>query len=389
MIAYNKTWLANLRLQAQVKKDVQQGYISQAEFNAIIQRYPAGFYTPNVFVRVGLFILTCVIISFGDGLLSLMAASGNIVTSFGWFFFLGLLSYGGLELMVNGQNYYRSGVDDALLFISGCLFSIGFGIMLSDNNYGTHYLPLSGLIFLLTLGLTIRFADMLVTAVCCISFFAFLFFVWIKIVPTGLLTAPFMMMLAAATVYWLTRKYDKHIACINYANSLVILQVVSLAALYASGNYYVIQTLSAEMMHQAGPVAFGIVFWIWTMGMPLICIAFGIKNKSVILLRMGLIMVTAAAITFRTYYHILPTDVMLTLAGVILIALVYAVIKYLKTPKHGFTYAEPDEVMLADQLKIESLIVAETFSHAPAAPANDNVKFGGGDFGGGGSSGAF
>jgi hypothetical protein len=46
-------------------------------------------------------------------------------------------------------------------------------------------------------------------------------------------------------------------------------------------------------------------------------------------------------------------------------------------------------VNLADHLKVESLIVAETFSHAPAAPTNDNVKFGGGDFGGGGSSGGF
>jgi uncharacterized membrane protein YgcG len=327
--------------------------------------------------------------SFGDGLLSLMASSGNIVTSFGWFFFLGLLSYGGLELMVNAQYHYRSGVDDALLFISGCLFAFGFGIMLSGNNYGTHYLPLSGLIFLLTLGLTIRFADMLAAAVCCISFFAFIFFIWIKIIPAGLSTAPFIMMLVSGGMYWMASGYSSRKEFINYNNSLVIAQVVSLAALYTSGNYYIIQTLSAEMMGKTGPVPFGMLFWAWTILMPFFYIIWGIRSKDAILLRTGLVLIAPAVLTFRNYYHILPSDVMFTIAGAIVLAFVYGVMKYLKTPKHGFTYAEPDKVNSLDHLKVESLIVAETFSHAPAAPANDNVKFGGGDFGGGGSSGGF
>jgi len=80
---------------------------------------------------------------------------------------------------------------------------------------------------------------------------------------------------------------------------------------------------------------------------------------------------------------------MLAIAGIVLLAIVYTIMKYLKTPKHGFTCAEPSEVNALDHLKIESLIVAETFSHTPTASANDGVKFGGGDFGGGGSSGGF
>jgi hypothetical protein len=385
MIAYNKTWLANLRLQQEVKKEEQQGNISYAEFHAIAQKYPVGFYSPNIFVRVGLFILTCVIVSFADGLLSLMAASGRLIVSFGWFFFLGLLSYIALEVMVSTKHHYRSGVDDALLFISGCLFTIGFVIMLS----GTHYLPLSGLIFLLTLWLSIRFADMLAAAACCISFLAFIFFGWIRIVPGGLSTAPFVMMLVSGGIYWIASAYSNRKEFINYDNSLVIAKVVSLATLYAAGNYYVIQMLSAEMMGKTGPVPFGIIFWAWTILVPFIYIGFGIKKKNMILLRVGLILVPAAVVTFRTYYHILPIDAALTIAGAIVLTVVYAVVKYLKTPKHGFTTAEPDEVNLLDHLKAESLIVAETFSHAPAAPANDGAKFGGGDFGGGGSSGDF
>src|ERR1022692_3792239 len=118
MIAYNKTWLANRRRQAEVKKDLEQGNISNTEFAAIAEKYPVGFYSPNLVVRIGLFILTFVIIFFADGLLSLIASGSGIIESFGWPIFLGLLSYLGLELIVDNKFHYRSGVDDALLFIS-------------------------------------------------------------------------------------------------------------------------------------------------------------------------------------------------------------------------------------------------------------------------------
>ncbi|SHN30606.1 hypothetical protein [Mucilaginibacter sp. OK098] len=390
MIAYNKTWLTNLRLQDEVKKEVQQSNISNAEFNGIAQKYPVDFYTPNLFVRIGLFILTCVIMAFGDGLLTLMAASSRgLIESAFWLFFLGALAYAGLEVMINASHHYRSGVDDALLFISGCLFATGFTMMLSNNNYGTHYPPLSGLIFLLTLWLSIRFADMLAATICCVAFLAFIFFAWIKIVPAGLSTAPFIMMLVSGGIYWIACVYNSRKEFINYNNCLIVAKVVSLTALYASGNYYVIQTLSSEMMGKTGPVPFGAIFWTWTILMPFAYIGLGIKRKDVILLRVGLLLITAAALTFRTYYHVLPVDVALTIAGTVILAVVYAVVRYLKTPKHGFTYTESDEENLMDHLKVESLIVAETFSHAPAVPTDEGVKFGGGDFGGGGSSGGF
>jgi hypothetical protein len=166
-------------------------------------------------------------------------------------------------------------------------------------------------------------------------------------------------------------------------------QVLSLLALYASGNYYTIDTLSTELMHQTGPVAFGIFFWLWTILIPFVYLGLGIRQKNSVLLRTGLLLIVAAVLTFRNYYHILHVDIMLTIAGIVVLALVYSISKYLKTPKHSFTNAEPDQINTMDSLKVESLIVAETFSHTPAAPPNDGAKFGGGDFGGGGSSNSF
>jgi hypothetical protein len=387
MIAYNKTWLANLRLQRAVQSNVEQGNISGAEFKAIAEKYPVGFYTPNIFVRVGLFILTCIIVLFADGLLSLMALSGNIADTGGWAIFLGLLSYGALELMINAKFHYRSGVDDALLFAAGCALIGGFAMLLYKNSETSDFLALAILVFLLTLYFTIRFADVLAVAVCYGSFLWMIFLYWTRV--AGIATAPFMMMLVSGATYWASHKYSGKKEAINYTNCFVVVQILGLAALYAAGNYYVIATLSTEMMHQTGPVAFGPFFWAWTILMPLVYIGFGIKEKNALLLRTGLLLATVAVLTFRNYYHLLPVDVMLTIAGVVLLAIVYAIMRYLKTPKHGFTCAEPGKVNGLNHLKIESLIVAETFAHAPAAPASDGVKFGGGDFGGGGSSGNF
>jgi len=388
MIIYNKTWLANGRLQTEVKKDLQQGRITEAEFKLIAEKYPVGFYTPNLLIRVGLFILTCIIVLFTDGLLSLMASGVGIFKS-GWFFFLGLLSYISLEFIVSAKYHYRSGVDDALLFITGCLLVTGFTIMFMGINNGTDYFLLYGIVFLLTLYFSIRFGDMLMSAACCISLFASIFTCWIKVTSVGLTTIPFIMMLVSVAIYWLSYTYTNRTKLINYQNCLIIGQIVCLVTLYAAGNYYIVQTLSDELNGQSKTISFGAFFWVWTILLPFIYLGFGIRKKDVILLRTGLLLIAIAAATFRNYYHILPIDITLTLLGVIILGIVYGVMRYLKTPKQGFTYAMPDETHLADHIKIESLVIAETFSHSPSPPADEGVKFGGGDFGGGGSSGTF
>jgi hypothetical protein len=386
MIIYNKTWLANLQIQLRLQKDLDKGLITPAEFKAIAPQYPVEFYTPNLFVRVGLFILTCIIVLFANGLLTLMAlASSGLIESGIWFFFLGVLSYIALELMAGVKNHYQSGVDDALLIISGGLFTTGFAVM--GHDYESVFFTLSAVIFLINLYLSLRFADMLAATVCCIAFFAFVFLGWTRLISSGLTTLPFIMMLASAGAYWLA--YGNRNRFINYQNCLVITQVVSLVAFYAAGNYYLIQTLGSRMIEKAAPVPFGTFFWAWTILLPFIYIGIGIRKKDVILLRTGLLLITATVLTFRTYYHLLSIDKTLTIAGAAVLGIAYAIIRYLKTPKHGFTYAEPDEAHLMDKLNVESLIIAETFSHTPAPPADKGVKFGGGDFGGGGSSGNF
>lgn len=314
MIAYNKIWLANLRVQAEIKKDKLKGYISDAEFTAIADQYPVGFYTPGLFVRLGMFILTCVIVSFADGLLTLIFASSGLSFTYGWMFFLGLLCYVALEVLIRTKHHFRSGVDDALLLICGCLFVTGFAIMLirTDNDY----VLLSLILFLLNLCFTARFADTLMSALCCMAFLAFVFFGWTNAVAWGMATIPFVMMLVSGGLYWICLTFLKQKKLADYQNCFITAQTIALLALYISGNFYVIQRLSVEMNGQNGSkIPFAAYFWIWTMAVPLIYVGLGIRHKNRILGRIGLLLIACAVETFRTYYHLFPLDIALAAGG--------------------------------------------------------------------------
>jgi len=386
MIAYNKTWLNNLRVLAVFKGNLEQGRITSEEFSSISAVYPVGFYTPGFFARFGLAVLTFVIVLFGDGLLSLMFWVSGAVGPSGWIVFLALLSYGSLELMIHTRHHFRSGVDDALLFLSAFQVIAGVAIFLyaGDENY----LALSFIIFLVTLFLTIRFLDTLMAAVCVASLFSTIYLGVEKIGAIGLTVIPFVMIIASALVYLAVMHVKDDIALNNYQYCFVAAQVICLLTFYAAGNYYIVQTLSNELHGTTTPIALAPFFWAWTFLVPVLYLGFGIKRKDIVTLRISLLLIAAAALTFRTYYHILPVDIMLTLSGAIVLGLVYAITKYLKHPKHGFTLEAPNQANLMDDLKIESLVVAQTFGHTQT-PQNDDAKFGGGKFGGGGASDGF
>lgn len=396
MIIYNKSWLNIVHLHKQVEADQAARYLTDDETKAIKEKYPISFYSPRIIIRAGLFILTVVLLFFSCGLLSLMAAEIRIVDSFGWLLFLGLCVYAVLEYVVKENNHYRSGVDDALLWVAGGLLTGSFIWLVEKFNYNyqhSHAISVSLFVFALGAYFTLRFADMLMSIVTSLAFLSAIFLIWNKLGAFGTATLPFTMMLVSALIYLTGKRLTHHHEAVYYTDCLIAVKLVGLIALYASGNYYVIDQLGKQLMNNNSaahtPVMLGWLFWLWTILPPFIYITIGIKKKNVLFLRLGLLLVAVAAATFRNYYHVLPTEIALILVGSLLLALVYAIVRYLKTPKHGFTYAETATRHKMDQLNVEFLIVAQTAQHIPQAPAENQNKFGGGSFGGGGSSSNF
>lgn len=398
MIIYNKTWLKNLIIQDQMNASVAAGDLSKEEFKNIETAYPVGFYSPNIFVRTGLFILTCVIALFGGCLLSYMFWDSGMVDSGGWILFLGLISYISLELVVKTKHHFRSGTDDALIWISGGLFCVAFVWITAQYNWYADYYkadllppaPIVTFALILSLYLTLRFADSLMALFCFLSALILAVVLAVLHISFSAAVIPFLVMLLSAIVYYCSYVSSNRVKFVYYLHCLRVLQAGSLLTLYLAGNYYVVQQLGNELYGYAsiGPykVPYPVFFWPWTILVPFIYTGAGLYKKDIIPLRTGLILIAIAAVTFKNYYHVLPIESTLVLIGLVTLGASYWVIRYLKVPKHGFTSEELQQDTIAGGINIESLIIATS---QPDTIQGTENKFGGGDFGGGGSSSSF
>jgi hypothetical protein len=389
MIAYNNEWLNNLLVQDQADKAINTNCISKEEKEIIAASYPVGFYSPNFFVRIGLFILTWVILIFGMGLISLIVFSSltNDKAAGGIFIFFGVVIYGGLELMVNNK-HYKSGVDDALMWMSaGCVIG-GLNTLTNISSEANAIL-----IFMIALFLFLRFTNMLMAGIASLALLAIIFFSVIKFGAVAKAITPFVIMIASAFIYFFTKQFLKDQKWKHYFNGLLMISITALVCFYVAGNYFVVREASIAMFNldlkPGETIAFGWLFWLFTICIPVLYIIGGIQSKDAILLRVGLLLLTAVVFTVRYYYHILPAEAAMVIGGIIFIVIAYALIKYLHEPKYGFTDKQQDEPFFMDKLNVESLVIAQSFSGS-ALPATDTgTQFGGGSGGGGGAGGAF
>jgi hypothetical protein len=395
MIVYNKTWLNNLRLHNQAEALHNANCVTGAELNLIKQKYPVGFYTPGLVIRIGLFLLTCITVLFSFGLLTLLMNNAGVLDSFMWPLFLGIVCAAVLEIMVKNKHYYRAGVNDALLWMSATLIAGAFWWMLTPKNYHSgHADYLVYCLFLLAISLfyTLRYADILLSAASALSLFSAVFFFWIRFGFLGTLTVPFIIMIAAGLLYAQALLVSSNPKINHYSDCLAMVEIISLIVLYAAGNYFITDwanhVLHGIPFYQKLEVKWAPFFWLWTMLVPFAYILYGFLKKNLVTLRVGLILIGAAVFTFRTYYHVMSIELALLLSGIALLGVAYAAVRFFKMPKHGFTAADLENLNAEDVLKMQGLFTAATFTHSHP-DAQSAEKFGGGNFGGGGSGGKF
>lgn len=388
MLAYNNKGLDHLDIQEQAATAYRKKCITDQEYAAVQAAYPVDFYTPNAYIRIGLFILTLVILSASLGLLVLMLLDAMKDVYAGLLIFAGLATYGVLEYFVQTKKHYQSGVDDALLWMSATLILCGINIMMDLE---VSVFAQCMLVFLISLYATLRFADTLMSV---IAFLALLSLVFERATVLGDLAKivlPFLLLAISLVVYLLMKRGEHVNALRHYKSCFMLVQIAALLTLYISGNYFVVHETSI-MLFGSYPedmqgMPMGWLFWILTVAIPVIYIYFGLKKKDTILLRAGLILVAAIVFTIRYYHSVAPLEVAMLIGGIILIGLAYGCIKYLKTPRHGLTDENTDDPHFLDKLHLESVIIAETYS--PQAPVADDFQFGGGTGGGGGASGTY
>lgn len=384
MIAYNQQWLEHLYIQNQARESFKRDCITEEERKQIKIKYPASFYTPNFFIRAGLFLLTGIVLSFSLSLLFLMFLgeidkAGKILC-----FISGILNIVVLEYFIREKRHYRSGIDDALLW-GGILFL--FGATNIDTSYS--YFTYTIIFFLLTLTAAVRYADALVAVICYLCFLMAIYYAFENAGTFIKSLLPFLLIIVSFVMYfWMHQKRkSKKFSVYFYCFSCI--EITSLLTLYVAGNYFVVRELSNEMFNlhllPGQAIPYGFVFWIFTIAIPIIYLFVGIQRKDRVLLRAGFILIAATVFTIRYYHAILVAEGAMMLAGSILLIIAWGLTRYLKTPKHGFTSQE-DLLANEAKLQVEALVIAQTLS---SQNAGDKTQFGGGSFGGGGASGEF
>lgn len=386
MIAYSLTAIYNLFVQEQTAEAVDQQDLQQAEYEAIRNRYPVNFYSPNLFIRIGLLILTFVIQLFTFGIGVLLFKNSSDITLAGLTIIFALLAYFALEYIVNKKKHFRSGVDDALLWGAA-------GAMFGGISYLTKAGDLANCVILLIIALygAIRFADRLMSLAAYMALLGFVFFAGIKLGPTAKAFLPFVIMGISAVVYLLAKRLKDSTNNHLYLNCLHIISIAAMLGFYAGGNYFIVRECRDELFNvHLSPVEsmpFGWLFWVFTFIIPVIYLGRGIHQRSSVKIRVGLLLMAAIVFTVRYYYAILPLEIWMSLGGIVLIVIAYGLTRYLKNPTHGFTNVEMGGRDIAATAQIESLVVSSTLSNQPADTGN--THFGGGNFGGGGSTGEF
>lgn len=147
--------------------------------------------------------------------------------------------------------------------------------------------------------------------------------------------------------------------------------------------------LSVELLNldlQAGqdiPLAF--VFYGLTVLIPILYLYFGLKNKDLVLLRVSLAVLAFSVFTFKYYFSLGHHEITLTVGGLIMLGISALLLRWLKTPKHGYTRENILNEKWANS-NAQAFILSQTLG---AAKAPEVHQFGGGESGGGGAGSTF
>lgn len=395
--AYNPAWAYHEAMQHAAARWHRRGLLTPEQHQAIRARYPLDFYRPGLFLRIGLFLFTCLGAAGAAGLLALPLAEAM---SSDFLLVLALLCAVGtvtvLEMSIRSSRVYHAGPDNALLYCSLGWATVLFSTIAYElipitghdfDSVGDPYLPLVlGPLFIVFLVASIRYADRLVAAATYVLGLLLIVNSLLQM-PYGRALLPFTMMLLAVGAYWLVRQLRRRSDYLYYQTCLKVLEVLVLLTFYGAGNYYVVRETNAVLSgaYVSPQIPFAPVFYLLTAGVPLVYIVVGLRRPSRLWLLTGLFTAVCSVATLRYYRSLLPPEIAAVLAGAVLLVVAAWAARYLRPARHGLTSLPDDEQ--PPHFNLESLVVAQT-AVVPQAPP-PGFEFGGGQFGGGGAESSY
>jgi hypothetical protein len=388
MLAYKKQDILNREYRDAAKAAMKAGILTEQENTILQNTYPASLYTPNLFLRLGLGVLTLIISLALLGLFLLEISSGNNYQ--GVIFIVGSMSLVALEVAIHIQKTFQAGIDDVLLHsgIAYILCSIG---LRDSTNPAVGEAVLSLLACLLYLFAFIRYLDRLAAVFALAGFAFFLHAIIIALLHWPLWSFLTIGALAMASLFLLVRHLLKNNNPTFYLRGLQLLQYALAICGYGCFHLAAAESLYAEYPNGndwGNPQSPMLVFyWSWTILVPILILLRGIFLRSRPWIRIGIVLLLSLLVFIQMHEHPIPDELAAFIIGLLLVVLTYFIIKFLKTNDSVF-----NDRPGSDSAGLNSLVPALLIGSLHPATANqagNHTQFGGGSFGGGGAEGEF
>jgi uncharacterized membrane protein YgcG len=386
--AYNEQWVHGLHVIKLAKRWLKHGLIDEARFEAITQAYHTPVFHPNFAMRMLLFIATIIATSGVSGLVMLLFSEAGESTIGVVCILFGVVAFIALERLFISKRHYKSGVTEGVAYMA-CGFIIGGVALLVDFD---SVLAIQ-LVMLFVVGVAaFRYLDLVLTFCFIITLVWCVYYQFYEAGGIFRNIIPFVFIITFSGFYFFVRRLITRESLQVWNHNLLILEAGSLLLVYAGGNYLVVRELTVNMMgvvlEPDQDIPFAVLFYFFTLAIPLLYLFVGIKSKNIVMMRAGMVSLGFSVYTFKHYFLPDFTEVFLIVTGSLLIITVIALMRYLKAIKGGFTSENILSSAWAD-LNAEAFIISQTMGGNQPEKIETNETGGGGSSGGGGASTSF
>ena len=384
LLAYNLEELEKHEILSYAKDLNKSQVISQIQLDEIKDIVKSNLYSPSIFMRILLFILSLIGLSTVLGPVALIMGIDSEVGIRVEAFVVGISILLLLDfVLIKESKHYKSGVTEAALYVGLSLISTG---LLGFDEFGLlTYLLFA---FVVSVFATIRYLNFLALLASLGLAGAIVFQILYNFGGLAQALIPFAIMVLYALIFWGIKKLQNQKPNFVFDDYFTLPKVFCLLMVYIAGNYFVVRELSIELLslnlEPGANIPFAFLFYFFTAFIPLGYLYYGIKSKSILFIRVALFTLVLSIITLKIYFSLGAPIVTITLAGAIMIALAFILLRYLKEPKNGFTC----EKLLHDNWDSSELtvfVVSQSLSGHQVEVKDENADYGGGSFGGGGA----
>jgi hypothetical protein len=385
MIAYNTTELHHLLVQSNVTGWEEEGLITEEEKRSVLDKYPVKLFMPQFFLRLGLGILTVIASSAAAGIL-FIANDARVPEAL--FIICGIGSIAALEMFIK-KKHYRSGVDDVLLHLGILYLFTGTMMMLADDVNDNAELLVFSITAIILYGIAaLRYLDRLAALFFVAAIVVFEYALYMNTV--GKPSVPLLLMNASimATLIFFCRKLAGKQIARFHGDLLRLMELTGIICLYMSFHYLLVAGLF-ELQPITGnradlaPLSQTWFYWAWTIIFPLGLLWYSNRKVNRDYLRLSVLLILSIFYVKHLIYPSMAPEWAALLYGLLLIAVSYFVIRYLRKDKSKFTYDVKADGTGMNQ--VEQLAVTAAFSGIGLSSTEKGTQFQGGNFGGGGA----